>query len=77
MRKALSLVLIAVFVVSFFGGLGVVPSAKAVAQEVTYNLSTEPAAIDPAITTGIPEANIELQVFDGLTRKCYKRGESY
>jgi oligopeptide transport system substrate-binding protein len=68
MRKALSLVLIAVFVVSFFGGLGVVPSAKAVAQEVTYNLSTEPAAIDPAITTGIPEANIELQVFDGLTR---------
>jgi oligopeptide transport system substrate-binding protein len=60
--------LIAVFVVSFFGGLAVVPSAKAVAQEVTYNLSTEPAAIDPAITTGIPEANIELQVFDGLTR---------
>jgi oligopeptide transport system substrate-binding protein len=31
-------------------------------------LGTEPAAIDPAITTGIPEANIELQVFDGLTR---------
>jgi oligopeptide transport system substrate-binding protein len=68
MRKALSLVLIAVFLVSFFGGLSVVPSAKAVAQEVTYNLGTEPAAIDPAITTGIPEANIELQVFDGLTR---------
>jgi oligopeptide transport system substrate-binding protein len=68
MRKALSLVLIAVFLVSFFGGLFVVPSAKAVAQEVTYNLGTEPAAIDPAITTGIPEANIELQIFDGLTR---------
>jgi len=68
MRKALSLVLIAVFLVSFFGGLAVVPSAKAVAQEVTYNLGTEPQAIDPAITTGIPEANIELQVFDGLTR---------
>jgi oligopeptide transport system substrate-binding protein len=68
MKKALSLVLIAVFLVSFFGGLSVVPSAKAVAQEVTYNLGTEPAAIDPAITTGIPEANIELQVFDGLTR---------
>jgi oligopeptide transport system substrate-binding protein len=68
MRKGLSLVLIAVFLVSFFGGLAVVPSAKAVAQEVTYNLGTEPAAIDPAITTGIPEANIELQVFDGLTR---------
>jgi len=68
MRKALSLVLIVVFLVSFFGGVSVMPSAKAVAQEVTYNLGTEPAAIDPAITTGIPEANIELQVFDGLTR---------
>jgi len=68
MRKALSLVLIAVFLVSLLGGLTVVPSVKAVAQEVTYNLGTEPAAIDPAITTGIPEANIELQVFDGLTR---------
>jgi oligopeptide transport system substrate-binding protein len=68
MKKALSLVLIAVFLVSLFGGLSVVPSAKAVAQEVTYNLGTEPSAIDPAITTGIPEANIELQVFDGLTR---------
>ena len=68
MRKALSLVLIAVFLVSFFGGLSVVPSAKAVAQEVTYNLGTEPATIDPALSQGIPEANILLQVFDGLTR---------
>jgi oligopeptide transport system substrate-binding protein len=55
-------------VVSFFGGLSVVPSAKAVAQEVTYNLATEPATIDPALSQGIPEANIILQVFDGLTR---------
>ena len=68
MKKALSLVLIAVFLVSFFGGLSVVPSAKAVAQEVTYNLGTEPATIDPALSQGIPEANILLQVFDGLTR---------
>ena len=68
MKKALSLVLIAVFLVSFFGGLSVVPSAKAVAQEVTYNLATEPATIDPALSQGIPEANILLQVFDGLTR---------
>src|SRR5664279_6313315 len=69
MRKALSLVLIAVFLVSFFGGVSVVPSAKAaVAQEVTYNLGTEPATIDPAVSQGIPEANVMLQTFDGLTR---------
>jgi oligopeptide transport system substrate-binding protein len=69
MRKALSLVLIAVFLVSFFGGVSVVPSAKAaVAQEVTYNLAMEPDSIDPAVTWGIADANVELQVFDGLTR---------
>jgi oligopeptide transport system substrate-binding protein len=69
MRKALSLVLIAVFLVSFFGGVSVLPSAKAaVAQQVTYNLGTEPATIDPALSQGIPEANCILQAFDGLTR---------
>lgn len=68
MRKALSLVLVLTLLVTIFAGLARIPKTEAVAQEVTYNLSTEPAAIDPAITTGIPEANIELQVFDGLTR---------
>ena len=68
MKKVLSLVLIAVFLVSFFGGLSVISSAKAVAQEVTYNLGTEPEAIDPATTTSIPASNVEMQVFDGLTR---------
>ena len=68
MRKTLALTLIMVILVSFFGGLSVIPSAKAVAQEVTFNLGAEPAAIDPALTTGTYEHNIELQVFDGLTR---------
>ena len=68
MKKALSLVLVAGLLVSLFGGLSVVPSAKAVAQEVTYNVGLEPATIDPAITTSIPASNIEMQVFDGLTR---------
>src|SRR5450759_4272323 len=68
MRKVVSLVLVAVFLVSLFGGLSVVPSAKAVAQEVTYNLGAEPEGIDPAITTSLEAGNIEQQVFDGLTR---------
>jgi oligopeptide transport system substrate-binding protein len=64
MKKALSLVLVAVFLVSLFGGLTVVPSAKAaVAQEVTYNLAEEPASIDPAKTD---EENIVPVVFEGL-----------
>jgi len=68
MRKALSLVLIAVFFILILGGTVSCTASKGSLEEVTYNLGTEPAAIDPAITTGIPEANIELQVFDGLTR---------
>src|SRR5450759_1093650 len=68
MRKALSLVLVAVFLVSFFGGLSCAPSPKAVAQEVTYNLATEPATIDPGMVNGVSESNVVLQVFDGLTR---------
>ncbi|RIE14123.1 ABC transporter substrate-binding protein, partial [Candidatus Cryosericum odellii] len=68
MRKALSLVLIVVFLVSLFGGLSVVPSARAVTQEVTYNLGTEPATLDPGVTATLADVNIDLQVFDGLTR---------
>src|SRR5450756_2620574 len=68
MRKALSLVLIAVFLVSLFGGLSAVPSAKAVAQEVTYNLGEEPTTIEPGVSVAMAEGYVEFQVFDGLTR---------
>jgi len=68
MRKALSFVLISVFLVVVLLGTVSCKTSKGGLQEVTYNLGTEPAAIDPAITQGIPEANIILQVFDGLTR---------
>src|SRR5450830_500273 len=68
MRKALSFVLISVFLVVALLGTVSCKTTKGGLQEVTYNLGTEPAAIDPAITQGIPEANIILQVFDGLTR---------
>src|SRR5664280_2718816 len=69
MRKALSLVLVVVFLVSLFGGLSVVPLAKAaVAQELTYNLGGEPQGIDPAIAIGISAQMVQEQVFDGLTR---------
>jgi oligopeptide transport system substrate-binding protein len=68
MKKVLSLVLTLLFMVSIFGGLSKVPSAKAVTQELSYNLGEEPTGIDPAITVGLPEMNVEEQVFDGLTR---------
>src|SRR5450759_1844199 len=68
MRKALSLVLIAVFFILILGGAVSCTGSKGGLQEVTYNLGTEPEAIDPATTTSIPASNVEMQVFDGLTR---------
>lgn len=37
-------------------------------QILIYNNGAEPETIDPHRSTGIPEANVELQVFEGLTR---------
>ena len=68
MKKVLSLVLIAVFLVSLFGGLSVISSAKAVAQEVTYNLGAEPPSMDPIGGSTYETANSVEQLFDGLTR---------
>src|SRR5450759_1364212 len=68
MRKALSFVLISVFLVVVLLGTVSCKASKGGLQEVTYNLGTEPATIDPAIMNGIPEANVILQLFDGLTR---------
>src|SRR5450830_361533 len=68
MRKALSLVLIAVFFILILGGAVSCTGSKGGLQEVTYNLGAEPEGIDPAITTSLEAGNIEQQVFDGLTR---------
>src|SRR5450830_366274 len=68
MKKALSLVLVSAFLVVVLLGTVSCTASKSSLQDVTYNLGTEPATIDPAIMNGIPEANVILQLFDGLTR---------
>lgn len=35
---------------------------------VSYVLEAEPPRLDPAMTTALPENNVELQLFEGLTR---------
>ncbi len=35
---------------------------------VKYVLETEPATLDPALSTGLPESQVELQIFEGLVR---------
>ena len=45
-------------------GCAAVPKA----QTVSYVLEAEPSRLDPAMTTALPESNVELQLFEGLTR---------
>src|SRR5690554_4796302 len=35
---------------------------------IRYNLGTEPETLDVHLSTGIPEATIMLQIYEGLTR---------
>ncbi len=37
-------------------------------QVIRYNLGAEPETLDPALSTGIPEAVVQLALFEGLTR---------
>jgi oligopeptide transport system substrate-binding protein len=68
MRKPLSLLLISTFLILVLLGTSSCTASKGGTQQITYNLGAEPATIDPALSQGIPEANVILQVFDGLTR---------
>jgi oligopeptide transport system substrate-binding protein len=68
MRKPLSLLLISTFLILVLLGTSSCTASKGGTQEINYNLGAEPATIDPALSQGIPEANVILQVFDGLTR---------
>lgn len=43
-------------------------SPKAVPQEITYNLGTDPETLDPAMGTGMPEATVQSALFEGLVR---------
>ncbi|HWQ21519.1 MAG TPA: peptide ABC transporter substrate-binding protein [Clostridia bacterium] len=65
MRKVLSLLLVTALL---FGAMAGVRTATAATVEIRWNNGAEPQTIDPALSTGIPEANTILQVFEGLTR---------
>ena len=43
-------------------------SATHAARTVRYNIAAEPETLDPTLSTGIPEATVILNCFEGLTR---------
>src|SRR5450756_811298 len=68
MRKALSFVLISVFLVVVLLGTVSCKTSKGGLQELTYNLGAEPTTIEPGLSVSVGEGIVESQVFDGLTR---------
>ncbi|MGE5578234.1 MAG: peptide ABC transporter substrate-binding protein [Syntrophothermus sp.] len=69
-RRNLLLVMALVAVLAFgSAGMAFAAAAKpAKNQTLTFNDGTEPETLDPNKSTGIPEAIIEINLFDGLTR---------
>src|SRR5450756_3139795 len=68
MRKALSFVLISVFLVVVLLGTVSCKTSKGGLQELTYNLGAEPTTIEPGLSVSVGEGIVESQVFDGLMR---------
>lgn len=68
MKRWLSLSMAMVMLLSILSVTALAAPAPKDQQVARYNDATEPETIDPATSTGIPEATIELNVFEGLTR---------
>lgn len=69
-KKLVSLLIGNLFVIMLASGCsGPKPSSSSSKEQVIrYNIGAEPETLDPAKATGMPEATIMLQLFDGLTR---------
>ncbi len=77
MKKLSVLLLVLIFTALLFSGCGtdsgtddgdgndVAPAEEMV---LTFNVATEPETMDVHLSTGVPEATIMLQIYDGLTR---------
>ncbi|MEA4883381.1 MAG: peptide ABC transporter substrate-binding protein [Clostridia bacterium] len=68
MRKSLVLLACLVAVMALTSVGFAAPERLANKQVASYNVGTEPETLDPAMSTGIPEAVVELSCFEGLTR---------
>jgi oligopeptide transport system substrate-binding protein len=75
LKKLTVLLLVLVFTALLFSGCGTDsgtgdPDGAAPDEEMvlTFNVGTEPETMDVHLSTGVPEATIMLQIYDGLTR---------
>lgn len=66
-KKTVALLFVMVMLVTLGAGCGK-SSSGSKEQILRYALEAEPASLDPAKSTAIPESLVELQIFEGLTR---------
>lgn len=66
--KKISLLMAILLLVVSIAGCGQSSSGSADKNILRYALEAEPATIDPGLSTAIPASNVELQLFEGLTR---------
>lgn len=64
MKKLCLFLLIAFAAVSLLAGCAGQPKT----DTVSYALEAEPASLDPGMTTSLAEANVQAELFEGLTR---------
>lgn len=67
MKKILAIFLVSLLLVATLAGCTSGGGEKT-EMVIRYNVGTEPETMDPHLSTGIPEATIMLQIWDGLTR---------
>lgn len=65
---AVAVALILIVSVVLTGCTSPKPAEPAKEMKTSWNAGAEPKTLDPALSTGVPESNIQTAVFEGLTR---------
>ena len=64
----LAVALLLIVSVTLTGCAGPQPAQPPKEMKTSWNVGAEPKTLDPSLSTGIPEAIVELAMFEGLTR---------
>ena len=66
-KRRFSLILIIIFTASVLTGCFTATGRQGTAKHIRYSVGAEPQTLDPRKSTGLPEATVEAQIFEGLT----------
>ncbi len=66
-KRYLSVMIIAIFAATILTGCFTATKQKSSEKSLRYSVGAEPQTLDPRKSTGLPEATIQAQIFEGLT----------